>query len=206
MRYLALVAALAFAATDAAIAASSPALTSSEKAFVAKTSSALTAKYPSEATAKSAGFTPLFDTIGSDNTYDWTNMSFTGVTPDHPNFLWYDRRGHLAGADWEFPTTAHAPPPQLAAFPVRSARWVEIPEHVHYAYTINGKTKYGVAKATAELRTGTITATMLRANGAKLPKDATLLWAMYHPAVWDLAMWIVPNPNGPFADKNPNVK
>jgi len=192
--------------TQAAFAATSPPLTDSEKAFVTKTSATLNSEYPNTTSAKSAGFTMLFDTIGDDNTYDWTNMSFNGLTPDHPNFLWYDRNGHLVGVDWEFPTTAHAPAPQLAAFPVKAARWTEIPEHVHYAYTLNGKMKYGVTKATPELRKGAITADELRANGAKLPKDASLMWAMYHPPVWDLAMWTVPNPKGAFADKNPNVK
>ena len=206
MRFAVLVAALAAALTQAAVAATSPPLTASEKAFVAQTSASLNAKYPTTTSARSAGFTMLFDTIGDDNTYDWTNMSFTGVAPDSPNFLWYDRHGHLAGVDWEFPTSGSAPAPKLAAFPVLAARWVKIPEHVHYAYTVNGKMKYGVTKATPALRTGAITAPELRANGAKLPSDAKLSWAMYHPAVWDLAMWTVPNPSGPFADKNPNVK
>jgi hypothetical protein len=206
MRYAVFVAALSLALTQVVFAATSPPLTDAEKAFVSKTSATLNEKYPDTATAKSAGFTMLFDTIGSDNTYDWTNMSFSGVTPDHPNFLWYDRHGHLAGVDWEFPAAAHAPAPQLVAFPVRTGRWVEIPEHVHYAYTVNGKMKYGAARATPAMRQGTLTADVLRANGVKLPKDATLIWAMYHPAVWDLAMWTVPNPSGPFADKNPNVK
>ena len=206
MRNVVLTIALSIALTGAAFAATNPPLTASEKAFVTKTSATLNQSYPTTASAKSAGFRLLEGSIGDDNTYDWTNMSFTGVTPDHPNFLWYDRHGHLAGADWEFPTSGKAPAPQLAAFPVTAARWVKIPEHVHYAYTVDGKMKYGVAHATPALRTGTITADELRANGARLPKDAKLNWAMYHPAVWDLAMWTVPNPKGAFADKNPNVK
>jgi hypothetical protein len=206
MRNTALIAALFFVLTGAAFAATSPPLTDSEKAFVAKSSAALDAKYPTTETAKSAGFGLLEGDIGDDNTYNWTNFSFANVTPDHPNFLWYDRRGHLAGVDWEFPKGTTTSAPQLAAFPVRAARWVSIPEHVHYAYTLNGKMHYGVTKATPALHAMTITADMLRANGAKLPKDAKLNWAMYHPAVWDLAMWTVPNPNGAFAEKNPNVK
>lgn len=205
MRYAVLIAVLYFAVTGAACAANPP-LTASEKAFVAKASASLNAAYPTTSAAKTAGFTMLFDTIGDDNTYDWTNMTFNNVTPDRPNFLWYDRHGHLAGADWEFPTSGHAPAPKLGAFPVLAARWVKIPEHVHYAYTVDGNLKYGAAHATPALRTGTITAAELRANGARLPEDAKLKWAMYHPAVWDLAMWTVPNPKGAFADKNPNVK
>ena len=206
MRYVVLIAALSFAMAQAASAATSPPLTDSEKAFVAKASASLNAEYPTTASAKAAGFSLLFGGIFDDNTYDWTNMSFSGVTPEHPNFLWYDRHGHLAGVDWEFPKSAYASAPNPAAFPVRAARWVTIPAHVHYAYAIDGKMKYGVTKATPALNAPTITANMLRANGAKLPAGAKLNWAMYHPAVWDLAMWTVPNPNGAFADKNPNVK
>jgi hypothetical protein len=206
MRYAALTAALSFALMQAAFAASSPPLTDSEKAFVTKASASLNAEYPTTATAQAAGFRLLLGGIFDDNTYDWTNMSFTGVTPDHPNFLWYDRHGHLAGVDWEFPKTAYASVPPPTAFPVRAARWVTIPAHVHYAYAVNGETKYGVTRATPALNKMTITADMLRANGVKLPANAKLVWAMYHPTVWDLAMWTVPNPNGAFADKNPNVK
>lgn len=206
MRYALLIATLSLTLTGAAFAATSPPLNDSEKAFVAKTSATLNAKYPTTASAKAAGFGLLFDTIGDDNTYDWTSMTFANVVPDSPNFLWYDRHGHLAGVDWELPKGASTAPPQMDAFPVQTARWVSIREHVHYAYTENGKMKYGAAKATPALRNAKITADLLRANGAKLPKDATLVWAMYHPAVWDLAMWTVPNPKGPFADKNPNVK
>lgn len=206
VRYAISAVALFLALSGPGFAATSVPLTGSEKAFVVKTSATLNAKYPTTATAKAAGFGMLFDEIGADNTYDWTNYGFSNVTPDHPNFLWYDRHGHLAGVDWEFPASGYASAPNIPAFPVRASFWVKIPEHVHYSYTVNGKTRYGVAKAKPALRTMKITADMLRANGARLPKDATLVWAMYHPAVWDLAMWTVPNPSGPFADKNPNVK
>jgi hypothetical protein len=207
MRYAVLLAALAFAMTGAAFAATSPPLTDEEKAFVAKSSAAVNAKYPTTETAKSAGYGLLLGSIGDDNTYDWTNFGFANVTPDHPNFLWYDRHGNIAGVDWEFPKGSSTSAPQLAAFPVRAARWVAIPEHVHYAYTVNGTVKYGVIKATPALRSAKmIDAQLLQSNGGKLPKGAKLNWAMYHPAVWDLAMWTVPNPDGAFADKNPNVK
>jgi hypothetical protein len=206
MRYVVLVTVLCFAFTSAAFAATSPPLTDAEKAFIAKTSATINSEYPTTATAESAGFTLLVGDIFDDNTYDWTNMSFAGVTPDHPNFLWYDRHGHLAGVDWQFPKAMYASAPQLAAFPVRAERWVTIPAHVHYTYSVDGKVHYGVTKATPALNKMTITADMLRASGVKLPANAKLVWAMYHPTVWDLAMWTVPNPIGAFADKNPNVK
>lgn len=198
---------LSFALVGAANAtATSSPLTGDEKAFVATASSQLQGRYPNTATAKSGGYSLLYDTIDSDNTYNWTNFDFTHVAPGRPNFLWYDRQGHLAGADWELPKSEYPAVPHLAAYPVQSTRWVLIREHVHFAYTLTGKSYYGVAKAAPGLRQDHITADQLRASGAKLPIGATLLWAMYHPAVWDLAMWLVPNPSGAFAEKNPNVK
>jgi hypothetical protein len=187
------------------VATSAP-LTDAEKAFVQTTSTQLGQLYPDTAAAKTAGYALLEGAIDSDNTYNWTNFAFKGVDPGHPNFLWFDRNGHLAGVDWELPKSAYASAPSGDAYPVQVSRWTSIPEHVHFAYTVNGTTHYGAAKATAALRQGTITAQQLRASGAKLPANATLVWAMYHPAVWDLAMWVVPNPNGAFAELNPNVK
>jgi hypothetical protein len=189
-----------------ALATTTMPLSDSEKAFVTSASSSLGQRYPTAATAKSGGYSPLEGAMDSDKTYNWTDFTFTDVTPDHPNFLWYDRNGNLVGVDWELPKSQYPAAPHLAAYPVQAARWVTIPEHVHFAYTSGGKTSYGVAKASAALRQSHITLQQLRASGAKLPADATLVWAMYHPAVWDLAMWVVPNPNGPFAEMNPNVK
>jgi hypothetical protein len=133
-------------------------------------------------------------------------MNFDDVMPDHPNFMWYDRHGHLAGVDYELPKSRYPAPPHLAAFPVLSSRWTLIREHVHYAYSVDGVTKYGVSHATPEMCTEKIALDVLRAHGAKIPSNAKMVWAMYHPAVWDLAMWVVPNPRGAFADLNPNVK
>ena len=185
--------------------AKTPQPSAAEQQFVSTTSAKLQAGYPNTAVAKANGYTMLEGTIDSDNTYNFTNRDFANVTPDRPNFLWYDRKGHLAGVDYEVPKSTFPSPPH-AMFPVQTSRWVTINEHVHYAYTVNGRTKYGATRATPALRSENITLAMLRAAGAKIPADAKLTWAMYHPTVWDLAMWVVPNPSGAFADLNPNVK
>jgi hypothetical protein len=37
-------------------------------------------------------------------------------------------------------------------------------------------------------------------------KDAAAVSTVFlYPAIYDVAIWIVPNPLGQFADKNPNV-
>jgi len=35
---------------------------------------------------------------------------------------------------------------------------------------------------------------------------ADVAFAFPFPAIWDLQVWLVPNPNGAFAQANPNVK
>lgn len=206
MRIGVILAAVLSAITIAPAPVKAAAMTAAEKTFVSDTSQRLQSEYPNTAAAKSKGFVLLYDSIDPDNTYNWTNMNFNDVTPDRPNFLWYDRRGQLAGVDYEVPKSHYPTKPQLAAFPVLASRWTPIAEHVHYAYSVNGATKYGATHASPDMRTGKIALEMLRAHGAKIPSNAKLVWAMYHPAVWDLAMWVVPNPHGAFADLNPNVK
>lgn len=130
-------------------------------------------------------------------------MDFANVAIAHPNFLWFDRDGKLAGADYELPKGAYPKPP--GEYPVDTSRWTSIDAHVHLAYTLNGKTIYAEEPAKQNLQKAEIDAEDLRADGF-LPNGARLKWAMYHPAVWDLALWVVPNPHGAFAEDNPLVR
>ena len=175
----------------------------SEQTFVAKVSALLNAEYPTRVAAERAGYMALSDKLDSDNTYNLSDMQFTNVTLAHPNFLWFDRTGKLVGTDYEFPKSLYSKPP--AAFSVDASRWTSIDEHVHLAYSLDGKTVYAEHPVKDNLRKPVIAASDLRADGL-LPDGATLTWATYHPAAWDLAIWVVPNPEGAFADDNPLVK
>lgn len=174
-----------------------------EQAFVDRVSTLLIQEYPTRSAAQAYGYTDLTGKIDSDNTYNLTDMDFSNVTLARPNFLWFDRKGNLAGTDYEFPKSAYPKPP--AQFPVNASRWTSIDAHVHLAYTLNGKTVYAEAPAKENLQKAKLTSSDLKADGL-LPDGATLKWAMYHPDVWDLALWVVPNPRGAFAEDNPLVK
>ena len=63
---------------------------------------------------------------------------------------------------------------------------------------------------------GVETRTLPNASGDKAALVATALpglttpdqvkFVFLHPAMWDLVVWVLPNPDGAFADANPNVK
>jgi hypothetical protein len=86
-----------------------------------------------------------------------------------------------------------------------ASRWTKIDAHMHLAYKLpDGTIKRRGAEALPN-QTADPTAAQLRA-AKLLPANATLQWAIYHPQTWDLGFWLVPNPNGAFADLNPLVK
>ena len=93
---------------------------------------------------------------------------------------------------------------------VNPARWDDFGQHVHYVYTDDmGMTVYGKAtsakKFTAaggDLKNPTAQ-TLVK---MKLVKSASQIKHVFlMPNMWDLIVWVLPNPNGAFADKNPNV-
>lgn len=174
-----------------------------ESRFVNHASSVLLSHYPTTAQAVAHGYVKMRE-LDKDNTTIYTNFQYRNVSTGRPNFLWYDRSGKLVGVDYEFSVSIWRDPP-IARYPAARSRWVIIPEHVHFAYTFHGKTVRHGRPALANLKRGTITLAELQAD-TLVPHGATLLWASYHPKSWDLGFWVVPNPAGPFAEKNSLVK
>jgi hypothetical protein len=196
-----------FAATpQGAWAALSDKATAREATFIAGVTPSLTARYATAADAVAGGFIQLTPVSKDDNTSIYFNMTYTNVDPMHPNFLWYDRRGKLVGLDYEYAMSQWPKPPGMSWYPVLRARWVVIPSHFHYAYrAANGTVVRHGARLRPNISGDPITAAELRADRL-LPKGSTLMWAHYHPKTWDLGFWLVPDPAGAFAAKNPNVK
>lgn len=176
-----------------------------ETAFINSVGTSLMASYPTAKEAEAAGYVRMTK-LEKDGTYVYSNMTYTKIDRLHPNFLWYDRNFKLVGLDYEYAKSSSPAFPGASVYPVLPSRWVTIPEHMHYAYTIgSGPVQPHGYRALPNLRHDPITAEELTADGL-LPKGAKLVWAHYHPACWDLGFWLVPNPNGAFADLNPNVK
>ena len=182
----------------------SPHASSRERQFIDSVRSSLEARYPTTGQAVRAGY---FDITGidEDGTAVYFNPHIRRVDAVHPNFLWYDKRGRLVGLDYEF-TKSQYPKPPSADFPVSPGRWTTVKEHVHFNYRVgHGPIRMGMSHVRPNLRANPITAAELRADHL-LPPNAHLVWAYAHPTNWDLGFWLVPNPNGAFAEKNPNVQ
>ena len=180
--------------------------TAAESPFVAKISEDLNARFPTPETAIKAGFIRFTD---EDDTgaISYANREWTSSDPAHPSQLWYDVRGRLVGADYSVPYDAAKPP---VLFGLDPSRWQHFGAHVHYGLIgPNGSTTYGATGAEAMAKAGSSvdhpTADALVAAGlAKKPGDVRFVFGF--PAIWDVSVWVLANPDGAFAEKNPNLK
>ena len=198
--------ALAFPAMAGAADTISGKPSDTEAAFVAKITADLTARFPTPDAARKAGYMRYTD---EDDTgaISYANLRWTSVDAAHPSQLWFDVKDRLIGADYSVPKTGDKPPADL--FGLRPERWQDFHAHVHYALATPTGTTYGGAGAKTMAKGGgsitNPTANALVAAGiAKKASDVRFVFAF--PAIWDTAIWLVPNPDGAFAEKNPDVK
>jgi hypothetical protein len=175
-----------------------------EQPFVDSVAADLTARFPTPESARAAGYLRFTD---EDETgaISYANRQWTSADSKHPSQLWYDVKGRLIGADFSVPYTDTRP----KLFGVDPARWEKFGAHVHFGLVAAGGTKYGAIGATAITKAGGSaghpTATQLVAAGAaKKISDVRFVFAF--PAIWDLQLWVIPNPSGAFAASNPEVK
>jgi hypothetical protein len=178
----------------------------SEMPFIHRIQTDLGTRFASEAAAERAGY---FRYTNEDETgaISFTNLRWHSTDPAHPSQLWYDVHGRLLGADFSVPGPKSAGPPHLWGIDPR--RWVHIGAHIHYVIrNDDGKVVYG---ATSRKK-------FVAAGGDPAHPDARTLVALgivsspaqvehvfEFPSEWDLIVWILPNPDGAFAWKNPLV-
>jgi hypothetical protein len=205
----AVVAALAFTSC-AAIAADttlSPKPQGAEVAFVSNVSKDLNARFATPADAERAGY---FRYTNEDKTgaISYANLQWQSSDPQHPSQLWYSVNGKLLGADYSVLQSSSPNRPTL--WSVNPQRWDTFRAHVHYILNgANGKETYGatsVAKFTAA--GGDVNnpqaAPLVKMGIAKTEADVKKVFLF--PAIWDLELWVTPNPSGAFAEANPLVK
>lgn len=179
--------------------------TAAEVPFVRAISADLTARFPTTADATKAGYL-RFTNEDDTGAISYANRVWTSVDAKHPSQLWYDAKGRLIGADFSVLAASPKPP---SLFGVAPARWQHLPAHVHYGLVgPHATTIYGGAGASAMTKGGATVAdptkaALVKAGIAKNIADVRFVFAF--PAIWDLPVWVVPNPSGAFADKNPNV-
>ena len=202
---LACVLALSAAAVAAPKATPSPPLSVSEKTFVASVTSDLQHRFATTAAAAAAGYFRYND---EDETgaISWVNMNYWKSDPTHPAQLWYDVKGRLIGADFSVPRADSPNTPNL--WGISASRWITIPLHAHFGVKSASGVVYGgfgpktAAKIGASLGHPTA-ADVVKLGKAKSASDVAFVFT--YPAIWDLQVWLVPNPLGPFAESNPDV-
>ena len=208
MRYLvAFLVALFLSGTVATAADKSSAQpNASEAVFVAKISADLMARFPRAHDAIAAGYIRYTDE-DEDGAVSYANLHWTSVDPAHPSQLWYDVHGHLLGADF---SVLQADSPQAPSlWGVDPSRWQKFGAHVHYGLKMpDGSTKFGgVGHRVLDKIGGSVdhpSASELVAAG--VTNDVhNVRFVFAFPAIWDLIVWVLPNSNGAFADKNPAV-
>ena len=206
----------AAAAADAPAAppTAAPSPSVAEAAFLKKVMTDLPKRYPTTQSATKAGYV-RYTNEDETGAISYVNIKAWDTTdPDVPAQLWYDAKGRLIGADFSVrrnPDATPAPKPaRPSLFGIDPTRVITIGAHVHYVTCdkATGKCSYGKAVGAKKYATvGDVehpTADGLVKVGAV--KDAASVSAVFlYPAIYDVPVWIVPNPLGQFADKNPSV-
>jgi hypothetical protein len=202
----ALVALPAFGATPAPNATLSPVPQGTEVAFVTAIQKDLMTRFPTSADAVNAGYF-RYTNEDEDGAISYANLHWQSGNPQQPSQLWYDVHGNLLGADFSVLQSSSPEPP--AIWGVNYRRWTSFREHVHYVLVgSNGAEIYGATSAKKFLAAGgnvddPQAATLVKMGKAKSAADVKRVFLF--PSAWDLIVWVKPNPNGAFSDKNPLV-
>ena len=184
------------------------ALTAAENTFVRQMRATLERRYPTPAAAEKAGYVRYTD---EDETgaISYAGKDWNSTSVGTPAQLWYDVKGRLLGADYSVLADGHSSPPAL--FGISPSRFSEEHAHVHYVLkNADGTSTYGRAiGAKKYVATGLdlqhpTAAGLVKAGVVTSPDQVATVFLFPH--IWDVTVWVLPNPDGPFADKNPNVK
>ena len=184
----------------------SPVPQGSEVAFVQSIQKDLMARYPTAADAEKAGYF-RFGNEDSSGAISYANLQWQSSDPQHPSQLWYDVHGNLLGADFSVLQSTSPEPPKL--WGVNYGRWVSFREHVHWILIgPNGTETYGATSAKKFAAAGgnvddPQAITVVKMGKAKNVAEVKRVFLF--PSLWDLIVWVKPNPSGAFAEKNPNV-
>ena len=196
----------AMAATPTPKASLSPFPQGTEAAFIVSIQKDLNSRFPTPQAAEQAGYF-RYGNEDSTGAISYANLKWNSGSPQEPSQLWYDVHGNLLGADFSVLQSTSPAPPKL--WGVQWQRWVSFREHVHYILAgPNGTETYGGLGAKKFVAAGgnvddPQAATLVKMGIVKDP--STVKRVFLFPSLWDLIVWVKPNPNGAFADKNPLV-
>ncbi|HET6276649.1 MAG TPA: hypothetical protein VFE16_12035 [Candidatus Cybelea sp.] len=190
----------------AAKATLSPMPQGAEVAFVKSIQKDLTARFPTPADAIKGGYF-RYGNEDEDGAISYVNLQWQSGNPQSPSQLWYDIHGNLLGADFSALQSSSPAPPSVWGVDYR--RWVSFREHIHYVLAASdGTEQYGATSVKKFAAAGGNVddpqpATLVKMGVVKSVAEVKRIFLF--PSLWDLIVWIKPNPNGAFADKNPLV-
>jgi hypothetical protein len=178
-----------------------------EAPFVTRVSADLGRRFPTPAQAEKAGYLRYTD---EDETgaISYASRVWTSADPAHPSQLWYDVKGRLLGADYSVLQADSPDAPHR--FGIEPARWFKLGRHIHYGLAgANGTAIYGALRPRRLVAAGAdpdhpTPDALVAAGVAKRASDVRFVFVF--PAIWDVTVWLIPNPDGAFAEANPNVK
>ena len=201
----------AFATTLVALADQSPTysgpLSTSEKTFVQSIQTDLKKRFPTTADSEKAGYV-RYTNEDETGAISYANLHWESADIRHPSQLWYDKNGNLLGADF---STANTNSVRPHLFGVNPGRWYAFDDHVHYVLKgADGKLQYDKYVMAPKFRAAggdpqhPTAAQLVKMGRAKDSSQIVTVFDM--PSIWDLIVWVKPNPSGAFAEKNPLVK
>jgi hypothetical protein len=209
VRTIVLAALLAAGSAAVALADAGPtyngALSPTEAAFVASIQKDLMARFPTAADAVRAGYI-RYTYADETGAISYANLHWQSSDPRHPSQLWYDRNGQLLGADFSVLKTSDARP---SIFGVNPGRDYEFDDHVHYVLVSGHQYDNWVTSDKWQPKSGHTTANATAQDLVDLGvvnSAASVSNVFDFPSIWDLIVWVKPNPNGAFAEKNPDVQ
>jgi hypothetical protein len=178
-----------------------------EAAFVASIQSDLMKRFPTAADAEKAGYV-RYTNEDDTGAISYANNAWYSHDSKHPSQLWYDTSGKLLGADFSVPMTSKTPP---HLWGINPGRWTTFDAHMHWVVRDpkTGTTLYdqagGVKKfvAAGGDPSHPKAETLVKLGKAKTASDVKTVFLF--PNIYDLIVWLKPNPEGAFADKNPLV-
>ena len=146
---------------------------------------------------------------GEDDTgaISYANMNWQSNDPQHPSQLWYDVNGNLLGADFSMPRKPGDARPAL--WGVNPGRWYEFDGHIHWVTKdpTTGALTYDLWMPNPKFVAGggdpaqPDAAALVKMGKVKDPSTVATIFEF--PALWDLIVWVKPNPKGAFAEKDP---
>lgn len=214
---LATVAAMKAAPTASPAPTPAPAESASEQQFVSSVTADLQKRFGTTAQAAAAGYFQ-YTTEDQTGAISWVNTNHWQSDQTNPSQLWYDANGRLIGADFSVLQSGSASRPSV--WGVSPSRFIDFsPAHIHFAIKTPSGLRFGGAGSKSVAMVGGSLDNPTAADVVKISKlkrwqrlkipapqsasDVAFVFAF--PAIWDLQVWLVPNPLGAFAEHNPNV-